>query len=109
MEPMDKDPVLIDFFASMKSKDLKIKVPEFPQQKRKVARKIWMASLGIAASMLLGILIITGRAEEKKLLNDQITITLFEDAQQGTTYFKVTETSSINTWEPATQSLLDEL
>lgn len=109
MAPIEKDPILDDFFLSMKTKDLNRAVPEFPSRKKRKSRKLLIVSVGIAASFLLWVLIYTGSRYTGKLQNDQIIFMLNEDTHLGTTYFQIKESSSIDTWEPATQSLLDEL
>lgn len=109
MEPIDRDTQIAKFFSSMRSQDLKRKAPEFPRKKKIKIKKFWMASLGVAASLLLGVLLLIEKDPTEILLKDQIIFTLHEDTLNGTTYFEVTEASSMDTWEPATQSLLDEL
>ncbi len=109
METTDTDPALAEFFSSMREHDLSIKAPGFPQHKKRIVKLFLMASIGIAASLLIGALLLTKRTPTETLLKDQVIFTLYEDALRGTTYFEVIEASSMDTWEPATQSLLDEL
>ncbi len=108
METIDKDPVLAEFFSSMGAQDLRLKVPAFPEPKKKKSPILWIVSLGIAASLLLGVLFVSENRPGEKLIKDQVMFTLYKDALKDVTYFEVIEASSMDTWEPATQSLLDE-
>jgi hypothetical protein len=107
MEPIDQDSVLVEFFSSMKAEDLRRATPGFPQHKNKKSRMLWVISAGIAACLILGTFLLTEKSQDEKRLHDQIVFTLYMDVRQGDTYFEVTEESSMDTWEPATQFLLD--
>lgn len=109
MEPNDQDPVLTEFFSSMRAEDMGRATPGFPRQKKRKIRVFWVISAGIAACLLLGTILMTERGQSEILLKDQVVFTLYKDALQGDTYFEVTEESSMDTWEPATQFLLDKL
>lgn len=107
METIDKDPVLSEFFSAMRTQDLEIELPPFPVPKKKKPRMLWIVSIGVAATLLLGVLFVWQKNPGEKLMKDQVIFTLYNDPLKEVTWFEIEEASSIDTWEPATQFLLD--
>jgi hypothetical protein len=105
METSDKDPELIDFFAELSSKDAKVKLPDLPKTQTKMFN--WLLPMGVAASVLLGVFFFNHQNQEDTLLKDQVVITMYGEGNEGDIQFEIKEVSSIDTWEPATQSLLE--
>ncbi len=108
METFDNDHMLEAFFSSMKEEDKYRMQPAFPEQYRNVVRPLWIAAAGIAASLIIGFVLVSDGRQDGKLLTDQIVFTLYEDDTHGTSFFGIKKESSMDTWEPATHSLLDE-
>jgi hypothetical protein len=107
-EYTNNDFEIAGFFASMRARDLKRDVPEFPVRKKTNTMVLWTVVSGLAASLLLGLFLINHQNHEEILLRDQIVFYLFEDTHHSTTYFEISAESSMDAWEPATQFLLEE-
>lgn len=102
----DKDTELKAFFQGMKEKDQNLTIPEFPELIK--SRSInWWIPLGIAASLLLGFLLLPKESTVADLPAEVIVITLQQNENQEQQIL-IEEKTYLETWESPTSSLLAE-
>lgn len=96
---------LQEFFAEMKGKDAQIPIPVLPKFRRS---KNWLwIPVGIAASVLMGIFYFSPNDSEYHLEKDIIIISLIQD-KNNELQFSIESTTSMDSWEASTSSLLTE-
>lgn len=106
MESKIEEKLLSDFFLEMKAKDDQSQVPSIPQRPKRIHWQWWGS--GIAAAVLL-VLIFSQRQDVQQLLiKDQMTLSIYQNAEQGEFILEIEESATLDTWEPLTQSLLED-
>lgn len=102
----DKDTELKAFFQGMKEKDLEIPTPDFPEVAK--ARTInWWIPMGIAASLMIGFLLLPQEEIISEPPAEVIIITLQQNENQEPEIL-IEEKTFLETWESPTSSLLAE-
>jgi hypothetical protein len=102
----DKDTELKAFFDQMKEKDQSLAIPVFPELVK--TRSInWWIPLGIAASLMIGFLLLPQEEIISEPPAEVIIITLQQDENQEPQIL-IEEKTYLETWESPTSSLLAE-
>jgi hypothetical protein len=102
----DKDTELKAFFDQMKEKDQNLTIPEFPEAVK--TRSInWWIPIGIAASLMLGFLLLPQEEMITEPPAEVIVITLQNDENKEQQIL-IEEKTYLETWESPTSSLLAE-
>jgi hypothetical protein len=102
----DKDTELKAFFQGMKEKDREIIIPEFPETVKTRSINWWMP-MGIAASLLLGFILLEEKDHSSPQIGDVLIITLEKGTDQKM-HFNIDHTNEMDIWESPTASLLTE-
>lgn len=106
IQDKNSDEAIELFFQEMKDQDSRRPIPDFVEIPRKnIFLKLF--PLGIAASLLLFLLLLPDQKADITLETDQVIITLDVD-QDSTQQFTIEFTHSLETWSPPTSSLLTE-
>lgn len=96
---------LQEFFAEMKQQDSRTQIPPLPKFRRS---KNWLwIPFGIAASVLMGIFYFSPNQSDYKLEEDIIIISLKQD-MNNELQFSIESTTSMDSWEAPSSSLLTE-
>lgn len=94
------------FFDQMKEKDRNLTIPEFPELVK--SRSInWWIPLGIAASLMIGFLLLPQEEIISEPPAEVIIITLHQD-ENHEPQILIEEKTYLETWESPTSSLLAE-
>lgn len=94
------------FFDQMKEKDQNLTVPDFPVMVK--SRSInWWIPIGIAASLMIGFLLLPKESTIAEPPAEVIVITLQQDENQEQQIL-IEEKTYLETWESPTSSLLAE-
>jgi hypothetical protein len=93
------------FFAEMKKQDAQSQIPPLPKF-RKTKNWLWVP-VGIAASLIMGIWYFTPIDSDYKLEEDIIIISLIQD-KNNELQFSIESTTSMDSWEASSSSLLTE-
>lgn len=102
----DKDNELKAFFQGMKEKDREIIIPEFPETVK--TRSInWWIPIGIAASLMIGFLLLPQEEMIAEPPAEVIIITLQQD-ENHEPQILIEEKTYLETWKSPTSSLLAE-
>jgi hypothetical protein len=102
----DKDTELKAYFDQLKEKDQNLTIPDFPEVVK--ARSInWWIPIGIAASLMLGFLLLPKEEMIAKPPAEVIVITLQQGENQKQQIL-IEEKTYLETWESPTSSLLTE-
>jgi hypothetical protein len=97
---------LLIFFQAMKEKDGEIPTPDFPEVAE--ARTInWWIPMGIAATLLIGFILLEEKDHSSPPIGDVVIITLEKGTDQKM-HFNIDHTNEMDIWESPTASLLTE-
>lgn len=102
----DKDNELKAFFQGMKEKDQNLTIPDFPEAVKTKSLNWWIP-IGIAASLMIGFLLLEQNNPASPPIGEVVIITLEKGPDQKM-HFNIDYTNEMDIWESPTASLLTE-
>jgi hypothetical protein len=107
MRKTEEDRELRSFFQSIKQKDERIAVPEFPEIKK--TRSInWWIPAGIAASLTVGFILTQEKEPTAAPPIREVVIFTLEEGPDQELQFNIEHTNEMDIWESPTATLLTE-